>query len=378
MNKPSIFWCGSILNHDGILSYKGEAPSATQWSKGLISGFEQNGINVTCFSPIWDSLFPKGKLFPGNVKYLDSKIDQKLIRYLNFPFLRTQSVANALSKRILQEIKTNGNPLAIITYNPYPHYCLALERVIKKNNNIVWINLVLDLDDPERDNWGNFLNSTNKAKGNVFLSWWGYVNAPINNKLHLDAGWDGKYPQIVYDSLPKRFVYAGKLSKEGGIDDLINTIRIFPRQDVQFDIFGKGNNPDLNSLASVDSRVKLHGFVTDDILDQVCRMATGFLSPRDTNFHGTKMVFPSKLLFYLKYRKPIVSSLLPGLSPEYHNILIIPDSNSPLDWSNAIDSIINKDTLNLKQLSERIDIFLESRLWNVQAQKLYDYVKSLN
>ena len=311
-SNKEVLWLGSVLNHDGLVHYKGEAPSATQWSKGLITGLG-DFVNVQVFAPMWDSLYPKGKLFPANKKFLDGSLNQNVVPYLNFPFLRTTSVALSIVNKVVKHIRKYGEPLAIVIYNTYPHYIKAAKILKKLYPRVKWITLVLDLDDPLDDDWVSFERDINGSDGSVFLSWWGFSNSRVYPKIHLDSGWDGPLP-IVNEALDNNFLYAGKMSDEGGIGKLIDVINNFPDDSVYFDFYGKGKNEKLLQLAKVDKRVRLFGFVTDDQLKMACCKASVLLSPRDVDFQGTKMIFPSKILYYLKFGKPIISDRLPGLS----------------------------------------------------------------
>lgn len=371
-----IFWCGSILNFQGLQTYRGETPAASQWSKGLLMGLQHNNIKVTGFAPVWDSLFPKGKLFPGDEQSLDMEIPQLHVPYINLPTLRTRTVAFSLEKAISKKIKEGVRPAAILNYNTYPHYCLALKALVKKYEFIKWVNVVLDLDDPTIDNWAKFRKDTDCSQGSIFLSWWGYENAPISNKLHLDGGWSGELPVNKFSN-EKVFLYAGKLADYGGINEIINSIKDFSHDGVYFDFYGKGNNEKLNALAAVDHRVRIKGFVEDDVLDQACREATAFLSPRDISFQGTRMIFPSKLLFYLKYRKPVLSPMLPGLSPEYSNVLFQPKDTSSVGWVEAMKSVLNLSKQELSNLADRIGIFISQKRWEQQASRLVEFIKEL-
>ncbi|WP_431293732.1 glycosyltransferase family 4 protein [Pedobacter sp. P26] len=375
-NKEQVFWCGSVLNHAGLERYKGETPAATQWSRGLITGIQNNEVNVKLFAPVWDALFPKGKLFPGDAKYLDESYNQTLVKYINAPVLRTSSVALSLKFQIKKALGSGNKPLAILNYNTYPHYVKALKSIKKEYPDIPWINIVLDLDDPLTDNWGGFLNDTKESDGCVFLSWWGYQNAPVSNKLHLDSGWSGSLPVNVL-SKRKKIIYAGKLFDYGGVQDVVDAISLVADRDVEFIFYGKGSHEGLNKLAAVDSRVVVKGFVSDDELHKACCEATGFLSPRDVNYHGTKMIFPSKILFYLQYRKPIISQLLPGLSPDYKKLLIQPDTDEPVSWARSIEKILNFAVDDLTEYEKNVSAFLLKKTWDAQGNNLINFIKSL-
>lgn len=375
-NKKSVFFCGSVLIHEGLKKYKGETPAASIWIKGFLTGLTDNGINVKCFSPIWDSLFPKGKLFPGNIKYLEPKIKQILVRYLNFPFLRTYSVAYSLNKKIEKELKIEKNIVTIINYNTYPYYCLALKKIVKKHPEVIWINLILDLDDPIKDNWKKFLKDTIGSKGFIFLSWWGFLNSPVKSKMHLDGGWYGELPELEQNNNIV-FLYAGKFDVYGGIDEIINAILLIKDDNIVFEFYGKDYYQPLVDLSLHDNRVKLLGFVTDQELDAACRRVTAFLSPREYDFQGTKMIFPSKILFYLKYQKPIISALLPGVSPEYNDVLISPSDNTPQAWVDSMHKVIYFTKTEQNLIIEKSKLLLDKKEWKMQTQRVVEFIENL-
>lgn len=375
-NKKTVFFCGSVLTHEGLKKYKGETPAASIWIKGFLTGLIENGVDVKCFSPIWDSLFPKGKLLPGNVKFLEPKIKQVLVRYLNFPFLRTYSVAYSLKKKIEAALKIENNTVTIINYNTYPHYCIALKKIAKKYPEVIWINLILDLDDPIIDNWEKFSKDTIGSKGFIFLSWWGFQNSPVKNKIHLDGGWSGKLPKPEQNNNIV-FLYAGKFDVYGGIDEIINAIQLIKDDNIVFEFYGKDYYQPLVDLSLIDSRVKLFGFVTDEQLDAACRKATAFLSPREFDFQGTKMIFPSKILFYLKYQKPIISALLPGLSPEYNEVLISPTDNTPKAWVDSMHKVICFTKTEQNLIIEKSKLLLHKKEWKMQTQRVVQFIENL-
>lgn len=375
-NRKKVFFCGAMLNYEGLKRYKGETPAASIWIKGLFSGLMDNDVEITCFSPIWDTLFPKGRLFPGKRIYLDHMVKQVLVRYFNVPFLRTATVAYFLERAILNAIKKDGMPDGILNYNTYPYYCKALQKLSKKYPNLPWVNVVLDLDDPTRDNWGAFLRDTLGSKGSIFLSWWGYQNAPIETKHHMDAGWTGEFLEVDYNN-QKIFLYAGKYAKFGGIDDIIEAIKLYPKKDAIFQFYGKDVYAPLNELATVDERVQIKGFVSDEELDTACKNATAFLSPREFNFQGTRMIFPSKIMFYLKYQKPIISAMLPGLSPDYEAILVQPDENTPEAWAACMDKVLQMTNMELHTISEKSKVLLEKKRWASQAKALIHFLETI-
>lgn len=374
----NIYWCGASLNYEGLNQYKGEAPSATQWITGFITGLENNSAEVNVFAPIWDAYFPKGKLVPGNKKHLDKSFNQKLVRYLNLPYLRNLTASYSLYKKMVQTIKEKGNPpQAILNYNTYPHYVDAIKRVKKTYPNILWINVILDLDDPEKDNWQKFLNDTSGASANIFLSWWGYNNAPGIKKLHLDCGWSGNLPKYKINH-KKIIVYAGKMAEYGGINTIIEAIRLVKDPNVVFKFFGKGTNNKLTALAKIDCRIKVNGFVTDEELQSKCENAYAFLSPREMSHQGNKMIFPSKILYYLTFRKPVISPILPGVAPDYYNLLVVPKEDSIQAWADSINDVLDYSSSEQNTIKTKTEQFLDSKTWKKQGESLLLFIETLS
>jgi hypothetical protein len=376
-----IFWLGSVLNFEGLKRYKGESPANSIWTNLFLRGLKSQNNNITIFAPIWDSLFPKGLIVPGKKKYLSKEFNSVIIHYFNILGIRSISVTVGIVISVLLYIrkkKLSKTKIFLLNYNLYNHYVWACKILIRLNKNIIWVNVNLDLDDPLKDNWKEFLNKSKGSQGNIFLSWWGYVNAPIKSKLHWDFCWDGAKPFINLIPKVKIFVYAGKFADYGGINDLISLISSFKEKDVFFDFYGKDYNQNLFTLSQFDSRVRIHGFVTDDVLEKACSEAWAFLNPRDVNFHGTRMIFPSKILFYLKFKKPILSPPLPGVSPEYLPALTLIENNSNTEWLQAMYLIYNYSEDDFKIYGENIENLLESRKIDNYSKKVNKFLINLN
>lgn len=373
-NKEKIFWLGSVLQHDALKKYKGESPASSAWLRGVLSGFQSHEVELKVFSPIWDALFPKGSLFPGNQTDLDANFEQQKISYLNFPSVRTLSVAFGLVSAIEKEIKKNGLPAVIINYNTYPHYVKTQKILKAKYPSIKWINYVLDLDDPRTDNWQSFIEDTKGADASIFLSWWGFENAPVANKLHVDAGWFGQLPVAKYNQTGEKvFLYAGKLSDSDDLSLICEVIKSIKNKNVSFEFYGKGSHKGLEKLSVEDKRVKIKGFVSDEDLHKACENADCFLSPRDMNDDVNLMIFPSKIMHYLLFQKPILSPRLPGLSPEYNDVLFFIENNDCGGWVTEIEKLtsITEEEWNLNR--EKAKALLALKKWDMQVKKILDF-----
>jgi glycosyltransferase involved in cell wall biosynthesis len=168
------------------------------------------------------------------------------------------------------------------------------------------------------------------------------------------------------------------MSKIGGVDVLIDAIRNFKNENVVFEFFGKGKYQPLIKLAEEDSRVSLKGFVTEEELELAMYNADALLSPRDLLSNQFIMIFPSKLLYYLEFGKPIISTPLPGVSYEYDNLLFHVKDNNPNSWVEKMIFVQKLDMREKERLKTVIETFLETRTWEAQAKRLISFVSKID
>lgn len=94
------------------------------------------------------------------------------------------------------------------------------------------------------------------------------------------------------------------------------------------------------------------------------------MNPLDINFYGTRIIFPSKILFYLKFKRPIYSPQLPGVSPKYSPALTLIENNLYAEWLQSKYLIYNYSEEDFKIYGERIENLLESRKIDNYRKKL--------
>ena len=87
------------------------------------------------------------------------------------------------------------------------------------------------------------------------------------------------------------------------------------------------------------------------------------------------MIFPSKLLEYLRYRKPIISAPLAGISPEYKSALVLVEVESPAAWAATIENTFDMDIDARQIIAQRMDELLKTKTWDNQAGRLLDFIQ---
>lgn len=381
MDKPKVIFVGSILSDYGLTKNRGISAAASQWSSGLLNSLIRNGCDVRNLSHVWNTTFPLGKILPGNKDDLSNEYDTILVKYFNIKGLRDYSLYVGLLKAFLGLTKQSFLPDFILFYNAYPYNIWLAKKIKDLFPDIKLVLLVLDYNDPEPDDWVKFKHDSEIFDGCVFLSWWAYENSPIDNKIHVDAGWNGffnKSPSII-QSQDFVFVYAGKMEKYGGILHIIDAIKQLPKEqkNLRFEFYGKGSSSELLNLSKIDKRVIVNGFVSEKELEKAFNLANAFLSPLDMTVSDNRMVFPSKIMNYLRYQKPILASHSEGISREYDDVLFYPIKNNADSWLSLISNVSLFNRKDYELVATKSRKLLSIKTWDMHVERMIDFIKNI-
>lgn len=371
---------GTILDDTAFASDLAANPASTKWLSGFAKGLLENDDAISLCGHCYTRAWPKGTLFPGKDEYLNQEFDNYLVRFINIPGVRFSSMARGYY-RVARSIAQNKNSECIVTYNPYPWNVFAA-RKLRKAFKIPWICLHLDFDDVG-SNWSTFLDAAGDADGHLFLSHWGFNEAPVRNKIHLDSGISSMRQPVAstHSNDQINIVYLGKLSKSGGLEVLLELPDLIKRENVRFIYGGKASSKAdarLKLLAQKDSRVNYLGFVDEGQLNHLFELADIFLNPRDPDDIVNDMVFPSKIMNYLQHEKTIVSTWTRGLEPAYKNIILFSDASSSESFAAAVQRAISESNAERKARGLLIGDFLrDSRLWSHQAKRFSEFTAEI-
>lgn len=368
-------WIGGIFSDKVLARYRAVNQAQNRWSLSIVRALKKRGWDFSSLAFRAEQLWPKGALRPGRETDFHEEVRPLLVSTWNMPVVRDRHLPFAYKSRLMKHLQSSERPDLIISYNPLPWHLKAAEWAV--DQGIPWISLTLDLKYPG-ENMATFVRLNRRANGQVILSWWGYENCPLKPKLHLDGGYDQlEEDEADYSTGSKKILlYSGKYSDYGGDDLLGDTIERCKREDVEFWLFGKGENRRIEALGRSDPRVKRWGFVSESKLKACCRKAHAFLNPRPNAFADNKMTFPSKLLFYMAFGKPVISTWTPGLSPEYKPYFHVPNIETGAGFCESIDEVLRMCEEERVALRERMFAFLEkSRSWTRQAERLDRFIR---
>jgi glycosyltransferase involved in cell wall biosynthesis len=347
------------------------SPAAVRWQIGLLRAIKDTGYDVVDIGHISEAAWPRGTLLmPARRGALPAAIAGTLVGYINAPFGRVANLAAGYCSAARAIIAERGPPAAIVTYNFYQPLvaCALAVRVLAR---VPWVLVSADR------NPGLYWSTIRRLpEGMVFLSWGDFAASDAAKKLHIDGGATAMRPAGT-PATPLRIVYTGYLATHTGLDLLAETFERMQRRDIELWICGKGRSPAAERLAARDNRVRLRGLISDDELTELCAKAAVFVNPRLPDVDENKYNFPSKVLEYLSYGIPVVSTWTEGLAPEYRDILQIAEP-TPASLGAALEACLAWTPAARGAYYEKARAFVAGdRSWASQAAKLTRFIEAL-
>ena len=374
-----ILLVGAVFKEEAVEATLALAASGNYWRRGLYRGLVQNDCEIKVLGHRGEQAWPKGNLFPNEVDFLDPEFDSTLVKWMNLPGVRYPLLGQRFITTLRQMIRSYGKPSVILTYNPYPWH-LPVARYAQEKHSIPWVSVTLDYDYVEAG-WDRYLKDAGDAAGHVFLSHWAYTECPcVAPKLHMDGGFDEWLGDEIFNVEPnakKVCLYSGKYADYGGYQLLLEMVRELKGADVEFWFTGKVPEAKRKELESLGDHVRILGFVDEQKLHELSLRADVFLNPRPSHLIENKVAFPSKIVRYLAYGKPIVSTWTPGISPEYRDYLFVPDREDGQSFAEMIRKVLAFTPSDKDELKRKIRGFIErDKSWTVQAGRLKNWLEA--
>jgi len=275
----------------------------------------------------------------SNVLSIDLEGTQ--VSYTNVCRLRTRSLRSGY-RRVAQAAIRERRPDVVITYNADPWIQGVVDAASAES--IPWTPVIMDYMDPLIDNWQQFRRDTNRANGLAFISYWAFTHAPGNRK-HLLAGAivpRSITPAVRQQTHSRLILYAGTHTRAGGIDRLLAALPLLKTAGVKLVITGQGKGLDatITRACNTTPGVEDLGMLPEARLAELASAAEVLVNPRPIDFEDNRMNFPSKILDYLSYKRPIVSTRTHGIGPGYDDLVRFTASDEPVDIAAAIDGVL--------------------------------------
>lgn len=407
--KPSlrILWVGPVIDEQHFANPAVSA-AASVWQQGLIASLLENfplkpsqagntvddlasNVSIELISHLPCQSFPKGTFWPSSSATLFPKGFKGYgVSYCNLVRLRESIWRWQYSSKIGEVLNANAeHPFdLIVSYNAEAYISAPVAEWAKKQS-LPWVSIIADL--PKNQPQVFLQNAkVEQADGRLFLSWKNFQDfATPDQDLFLEGGVYlledsrvtqgevGQYSNL--DSSIKRIAYFGGLTTLGGIDLFLQATRQLPGSQYEFHIIGAGNTEAVSrvqSFAKEDPRIHYHGPASEQELNELGRLMDIFVDPRPTSLSENN--FPSKLLTYLRFAKPIISTIGHGIPAEYKQALIHLQQEDPKELAHLIQEVVEWDPVHAAQYQSTVNAFvLNSKSWQAQGRRVAQWISAI-
>jgi glycosyltransferase involved in cell wall biosynthesis len=373
MTDPYLLWVGPVVDPAAVLRRRAVSPAGNSWQLALFRSLSEQ-VPVALLGHIPEPMWPRGTLRVDSAP----EVPGVPVNYLNFPGIRAWSLGDGYLTGLRRLIADRGRPAAVLTYNDSP-WNVAVGS-LAKDQGIPWICIVADAAGAGRE-FAAHQRRIASASGCVFLSWGRYRDWDGAVKLHLDGGVDSlcfdPHQAPAEARSPRVLLYAGAMSAVGGALHAVEAFHHVTAEDVELWICGHGGHGAIQQTTARDPRVRLLGMLNDVQLHQALARADVFINPRPPGLAENRSNFPSKVLEYLRWGQPVVSTWTDGLAPEYADVLTVVNGVAPRVLAAGMERALASSTERRAELAAKVAEFLiRRRLWSLQAERLLIWLEA--
>jgi len=368
-----IAWIGPVADEETLLRFPAAfSPAGVRWNGGFVRALGAETVDVRTVYHLARPAWPRGPLWVPNYQLVAGGSGGAWPGYWNVRGLRPLSLAKGYSRVVSRWIAGGWKPDFVVVYNAGPQN-VSLARAMNRKFEVPWVVLLADADADAQSAAGCIQLG---ARGIVHLSWKAFEAQESGPRLHLDGGIDRCRTLPSPMQRTKAIVYSGALHPVAGADFLVRAFRQLKDPEARLHLTGKGADADFKALVKTDTRITLHGLVSEAKLDAVCGAAEMFVSP--SRFPENAENFPSKLLEYLSWARPVISTMTPGVHPEYREVITVLERETEEALAQAMAEVLAWPDSRYIAQTQRIAAWMSAkRLWSIQARRFLDWLAGL-
>lgn len=196
---------------------------------------------------------------------------------------------------------------------------------------------------------------------------------------HSDVAMREKIPSLDRKHSPRVCLYAGGVSKQYGLQNLVEGFRKATLENAQLHIYGPGDYvEELKAIAQEDPRVYYGGMLLSTEVVEKEMEATLLVNPRPTGESFVKYSFPSKTMEYMSTGTPVLTTVLPGMPKEYHAYVYLLEDETPDGIADKLRQVLAQPDETLFQKGMEAREFILERKNNVlQAKKILQMLETM-
>ena len=194
---------------------------------------------------------------------------------------------------------------------------------------------------------------------------------------HSDISMNQRIPSPEKKVSPRVCFYAGGVSRQYGLANLVEGFLAADLPNAQLHIYGPGDYvKELQQIAAEDSRVFYGGMLLNTQIVDKEQEATLLVNPRPTDEEYVKYSFPSKTMEYMASGTPVLTTVLPGMPKEYHPYVYLLEDETAEGIAAKLKEVLSESDEELfRRGCEARTFVLEQKNNVVQAQKILEMLK---
>lgn len=191
---------------------------------------------------------------------------------------------------------------------------------------------------------------------------------------HADITMRDRVPSMEKKSSPRVCFYAGGVSKQYGLANLVEGFRKANLPNTQLHIYGPGDYvKELKKIEEEDDRVFYGGMLLNTQIVTKEQEATLLVNPRPTDEEYVKYSFPSKTMEYMASGTPVLTTVLPGMPREYHPYVYLLENETADGIAAKLQEVLQSSDAELFEKGTAARAFVLDQKNNViQAQKILE------
>ena len=194
---------------------------------------------------------------------------------------------------------------------------------------------------------------------------------------HADITMADRIPAMEKKTSPRICFYAGGVSKQYGLSNLVEGFLQADLPNACLHIYGPGDYvEELEQIAAEDSRVFYGGMLLNTEIVAKEQEATLLVNPRPTDEEYVKYSFPSKTMEYMASGTPVLTTVLPGMPKEYHPYVYLLEEETADGITKMLKEVLaNSDEELFQKGSEARAFVLEQKNNVIQARKILEMLR---
>jgi len=382
--------CYSSEYFDKLLENKIPISIAIQkFSKLYLEGFKENGAQVEAIIPSYP------KAFSGRLYEKARTVEENGIQYYYMPKLSIKKLGgfvSLFSTKAFVRRWCRINPDGVVVIDYLRERALAASNICRRHKvkNVCVITDRFEIYPNDsllvKIREGIKIIKSKKAAANAthFVMLTKYMNPGYNKKnkpyIISEGLVDNKMqqPKLVRTTSEKILMYSGGLTKDNGIDKLIEAFILANIHEAQLHLYGNGDYvAEIREIVKHYPNIKYFGIVSNDVIVKKQKEAFLLINPRPSDQEFTKYSFPSKNMEYMASGTATLFTKLPCIPEEYYDKSFYIDDESVEGFVDKIKSIMSMNEDDVYQLGEKTREFIVKEKNNIiQAKKIIDMVKT--